>query len=130
MLNVPYFHGVFTVPDNLNPLALHSLAVFYDLVFRAVAQTLLEIGAHRMGARSAFSRYSIPGASCSRSIRTFTASYRAEALASCTWRCRYRTTRGSPESSILISMVTAYSVADPANGARDAAESMAPGAGL
>lgn len=54
LLNVPYFHVVFTVPDKLNPLALHAPAVFYDLLFRAVAQTLLEIGASRMGARLGF----------------------------------------------------------------------------
>lgn len=54
LLNVPYFHVVFTVPDKLNPLALYAPAVFYDLLFRAVAQTLLEIGASRMGARLGF----------------------------------------------------------------------------
>lgn len=54
LLPVPYFHIVFTVPDKLNPIALHAPAVFYDLLFRSVAQTLLEIGESRMGAKLGF----------------------------------------------------------------------------
>src|ERR1051326_6902007 len=32
LLPVPYFHVVFTVPEVLNPLALHAPRVFYDLL--------------------------------------------------------------------------------------------------
>lgn len=51
LLAVPYFHVVFTVPDELNVFALHAPAVFYDLLFRAAGATLTEIGASRLDAR-------------------------------------------------------------------------------
>jgi hypothetical protein len=40
-----YFHVVFTVPHELNVLALDNARLFYDLLFTASAQTLLEIAA-------------------------------------------------------------------------------------
>lgn len=43
LLAVPYFHVVFTVPEELNVLALHAPRVFYDRLFRAVGQTLTDI---------------------------------------------------------------------------------------
>jgi len=43
LLPVPYFHVVFTVPEELNVLALHAPRVFYDLLFRAVGQTLNDV---------------------------------------------------------------------------------------
>lgn len=43
LLPVPYFHVVFTVPHGLNSLALHAPRVFYDLLFRAAAQTLSDV---------------------------------------------------------------------------------------
>jgi hypothetical protein len=44
LLPVEYFHHVFTIPDNqLAPIALQNKRVFYNLLFRTVAQTLLEI---------------------------------------------------------------------------------------
>lgn len=46
LLDTGYFHVVFTVPHQLNPLALTSPAVFYDLLFSATAQTLLEVAAN------------------------------------------------------------------------------------
>jgi hypothetical protein len=45
LLPVPYFHVVFTLPHELGPLALQNKRVVYGLLFRAAAQTLLEIGA-------------------------------------------------------------------------------------
>jgi hypothetical protein len=45
LLNTNYFHVVFTVPHELNPLALNNPARFYDLLFTATAQTLLEVAA-------------------------------------------------------------------------------------
>ena len=50
LLDVPYFHVVFTVPEELNPIALHAPRLFYDLLFRAAGATLLEIGRSRLGA--------------------------------------------------------------------------------
>ena len=43
LLDTSYFHVVFTVPDELNVLALENARLFYDLLFTATAQTLLEI---------------------------------------------------------------------------------------
>jgi len=45
VLPTTYFHVVFTVPHELNVLALHNPRLFYDLLFTASAQTLLEIAA-------------------------------------------------------------------------------------
>lgn len=43
LLATSYFHVVFTVPHELNVLALENPRLFYDLLFTAAAQTLLEI---------------------------------------------------------------------------------------
>src|SRR6266852_4328487 len=43
LLTTNYFHVVFTVPHELNVLALENPCLFYDLLFTASAQTLLEI---------------------------------------------------------------------------------------
>ena len=43
LLDTSYFHVVFTVPHELNVLALKKPSLFYDLLFTATAQTLLEI---------------------------------------------------------------------------------------
>jgi len=53
LLPTSYFHVVFTVPHELNVLALTSAAVFYDLLFSAAAQTLIEVAANpqRLGAQ-------------------------------------------------------------------------------
>jgi hypothetical protein len=45
LLPVPYFHVVFTLPHELNPIALRNKMKIYDILFRAVAQTLLQFGA-------------------------------------------------------------------------------------
>jgi hypothetical protein len=53
VLPVPYFHVVFTVPEVLGPLALQNQRVMYNVLFQAVAETLLEVAAQpkRLGAR-------------------------------------------------------------------------------
>lgn len=43
LLPVPYFHLVFTVPHQLNPLFLTDPKTLYSLLFRTSADTLLEI---------------------------------------------------------------------------------------
>ena len=48
LLPVPYFHVVFTVPEELNVLALYAPRVFYDLLFRAAGQTLTDIARSRL----------------------------------------------------------------------------------
>ncbi len=45
LLATSYFHVVFTVPHELNVLTLGNARLFYDLLFTASAQTLLEIAA-------------------------------------------------------------------------------------
>ena len=43
LFDTSYFHVVFTVPHELNVLALENPRLFYDLLFTASARTLLEI---------------------------------------------------------------------------------------
>ena len=45
LLPVPYFHVVFTLPHELNPVALRNKSAVYDIFFRAAAQTLLRFAA-------------------------------------------------------------------------------------
>src|SRR5437870_2897360 len=47
LLTTSYFHVVFTVPHELNVLALENPRLCYDLLFTASAQTLLEIAIDR-----------------------------------------------------------------------------------
>jgi hypothetical protein len=56
LLPVPYFHIVFTIPAELNPLVLMNRKVMYDLLFRCVSETLLELSANpeHLGARIGF----------------------------------------------------------------------------
>jgi len=56
LLPVPYFHVVFTLPETLGPLALQNKTVVYDVLFRAVGETLLEVAANpkRLAARIGF----------------------------------------------------------------------------
>jgi Transposase zinc-binding domain len=51
LLPVGYFHLVFTLPHEVNPLALSNKQVVCDLLFKAVAETLLEFGRTRLGGR-------------------------------------------------------------------------------
>jgi len=52
---VRYFHVVFTLPHELAALALQNKRVVYDLLFRASAETLIEVAADpkHLGARLA-----------------------------------------------------------------------------
>jgi hypothetical protein len=56
LLNVGYFHVVFTLPHDLSWLALHNQKVVYRLLFQASAETLLEIAADpkQLGAQIGF----------------------------------------------------------------------------
>jgi hypothetical protein len=52
LLPVPYFHNVFTLPHQLNPLILcqqHNRAAVLNLLFRSAAATLLEFGRNNLG---------------------------------------------------------------------------------
>jgi Transposase zinc-binding domain len=52
VLPTAYFHVVFSVPHELNVLALENPRCFYDLLFAAASATLLEVAANpkRLGA--------------------------------------------------------------------------------
>jgi len=56
LLPTPYFHVVFTLPEELQPLGLKNRRVLYDLLFRAASQTLLELATdpRRLGAQIGF----------------------------------------------------------------------------
>lgn len=43
ILNAPYFHVVFTMPQELQPLIYQNQELLYGLMYRAVAQTLFEL---------------------------------------------------------------------------------------
>ena len=45
LLEVPYFHVVFTLPPRIAAIAFHNKAVIYALLFKASAETLLTIAA-------------------------------------------------------------------------------------
>lgn len=44
LLPVGYFHVVFTIPSELEPIALRNQKIVYDILFRASSETLLELG--------------------------------------------------------------------------------------
>jgi len=56
LLPVPYFHVVFTLPQQIGGLALQNPREIYNLLFRAAAETLLTIAADpkRLGAAVGF----------------------------------------------------------------------------
>ncbi len=56
LLPVPYFHVVFTLPEQIAELAFYNQEVLYGLLFRAASETLLTIGADpkHLGAQLGF----------------------------------------------------------------------------
>ena len=56
LLPVPYFHVVFTLPDELSPLALQNKRVIYNLLFGSVSTTLrrIAVDAQHLGAEIGF----------------------------------------------------------------------------
>ena len=56
LLPVPYFHVVFTLPEELAHLALQNKRVIYNLLFQSAAQTLLKLAADpkQLGAQIGF----------------------------------------------------------------------------
>jgi Putative transposase/Transposase zinc-binding domain len=47
LLPVPYIHVVFTLPDCINSLAIHSPKLVYDILFEATWETLFTFGKNR-----------------------------------------------------------------------------------
>jgi hypothetical protein len=56
LLDVPYFHVVFTVPAQIEAIAFQNQTVVYDILFRAAAETLRVIAAdpEHLGAEIGF----------------------------------------------------------------------------
>ena len=56
LLPSPYAHVVFTLPQQLAPLALQNKKIIYDLLLRTSAETLLEVARNprRLGAEIGF----------------------------------------------------------------------------
>jgi hypothetical protein len=56
LLNVPYFHVVFTVPQEIATIAFQNQTVVYDILFGAVSETLRRIAAdpNHLGAEIGF----------------------------------------------------------------------------
>ena len=56
LLPVEYFHVVFTIPQTIAPVALQNKRVVYGILFRAVAETLLQIARdpRHLGAKIGF----------------------------------------------------------------------------
>lgn len=53
LLPIQYFHVVFTIPSELNPLVIMNQKVMYNLMFRSVSETLTELSGNpkHLGAR-------------------------------------------------------------------------------
>ena len=56
LLDVPYFHVVFTVPSQIEVIAFQNQTVVYDILFRAASETLRTIAAdpEHLGAEIGF----------------------------------------------------------------------------
>ncbi|MFD1037268.1 transposase [Virgibacillus byunsanensis] len=56
ILNAPYFHVVFTMPKQLLGVIYHNQKILYDLIYKAVVETLMELSADKkyLGARIGF----------------------------------------------------------------------------
>jgi hypothetical protein len=56
LLNVGYFHMVMTVPHTLHPIMLQNQEVCYNILFKAVAETLTELSTDKkyLGAKNGF----------------------------------------------------------------------------
>jgi hypothetical protein len=56
LLNVKYFHIVFTIPDTLNSVVFQNQKIVYDILFKSIAETLLELSEDKkyLGAKLGF----------------------------------------------------------------------------
>jgi hypothetical protein len=51
LLPIAYFHLVFTLPHELNPLIQQNQTALYDLLFESASETLLQFGRNNLGAQ-------------------------------------------------------------------------------
>ena len=56
LINVPYFHVVFTIPEELNMVAYYNQEILYKILFDSAAETLKELSADKkyLGAEIGF----------------------------------------------------------------------------
>lgn len=54
LLPAPYFHGVFTLPHELNSLVLCNKPILLKTLFAAASETLLEFGKNNLGGKMGF----------------------------------------------------------------------------
>jgi predicted Zn-ribbon and HTH transcriptional regulator len=54
LLPLGYFHAVFTLPHELNPLARYNKRTVLAILFKAVAETLLQFGRNNLGGKLGF----------------------------------------------------------------------------
>jgi len=54
LLPTSYFHIVFTLPHELNPLILKNKSLILSILFKAVAKTLLTFGENKLGGKLGF----------------------------------------------------------------------------
>jgi hypothetical protein len=54
ILPVHYFHIVFTLPHELNPIILQNKTIMLNLLFKAVSRTLLRFGEQQLGGKLGF----------------------------------------------------------------------------
>ena len=59
LIPVEYFHVVFTLPEALGSLALQNKSLIYNLLFRATAETLLQVAASWKGLRAKIGFFAI-----------------------------------------------------------------------
>ena len=54
LLNVPYFHLVFTLPDEFNEIVINNKELVLDVLFKAVSKTLLKVAERRLKGKIGF----------------------------------------------------------------------------
>jgi hypothetical protein len=54
LLPVTYFHVIFTLPHELNPLILKNKSVMLSILFKAVSETLIKFGENELGGKPGF----------------------------------------------------------------------------
>ena len=54
LLPVTYFHIVFTLPHELNPIIVKNKSVMFNILFKAVSKTLIKFGENHLGGKLGF----------------------------------------------------------------------------
>lgn len=54
LINAPYFHIVFTIPHELNGIALQNKKVIYNILFKAASKTLKEVAKTKLKGKIGF----------------------------------------------------------------------------